>query len=76
MVQVLHSYKAERFKSIEKDLIALIGSRLKGLQFIKCSKQSSIDPSLKLIVLSILTSRLGTDASNAITDIESKYNYA
>jgi hypothetical protein len=73
-VQLYHSHSGNTIKDIEEELKTMLKNHLKDVKFVKCSRITDIDQSQMLIVLSIIASRVGTDAANAIKDVPRAYN--
>jgi hypothetical protein len=73
MVQLYHSHGGNTIKDIEKELKTMLKNHLKDVKFIKRNRITDIDQSQMLIVLSIIASRVGTDAANAIKDVPRVY---
>ncbi|XP_053404071.1 uncharacterized protein LOC128558521 [Mercenaria mercenaria] len=75
-IQLLHSHSGNTIKDIEAELKTMLKHQLNSVDFIKFNKPEDVDPSKMLIVLSIIASRVGTDAANAIKGIENPENTA
>ncbi|XP_060588683.1 uncharacterized protein LOC132744088 isoform X1 [Ruditapes philippinarum] len=75
-VQLYHSHSGNTIKDIEEELKTMLKNHLKDVQFVKCNRITDIDQSQMLIVLSIIASRVGTDAANAIKDVPRPENTA
>ncbi|XP_060589013.1 structural maintenance of chromosomes protein 2-like isoform X2 [Ruditapes philippinarum] len=75
-VQLYHSHSGNTIKDIEEELKTMLNNHLKDVKFVKCNRITDIDQSQMLIVLSIIASRVGTDAANAIKDVPRPENTA
>ncbi|XP_053404067.1 uncharacterized protein LOC128558520 [Mercenaria mercenaria] len=74
MVQLFSSHSGNTIKGIEMQFTELLTNQLKNINFVKCNQLEDIDSKEMLIVLCIISSRVGTDAAYAIKDINNPAN--
>lgn len=70
VLQIFYVHEGQMIKEIESDLFYTLNAKLQSVSFQKCQSASDIDPSKMVIVLYIVTTRVGADAWNAIKDIQ------